>query len=469
MYASPMKTAFRYSSLRRYLAFSSPIVVMAFVGTSGCDSEPSKGSSGATSSSSGNTGGAGGEGAGSGGMTAASSSSGMGGKGGTGGMGSGGAGGMGNGGMAGMGNGGAGGTGGVTCMGAEIDCNGQCVDVTNHAENCGACGHSCLGGACNAGLCPVTDVVTGANATTLVEVDSTHIFYAAAGDLLAQPKAGGSPFKLNQTVNGLAFGANRLTLDTSHLYWSCGFTPSSGFVLKGSKSVAGQTQLYDQLGGFGRPLPLIAGDLDANGNAGAVYWCVAGDGMSQPFVVKTGTGGSSSSVIGIMQSKFCAGIALDATHAYTTAPDTGEIYQTPLAGNTATVFEKGLVYPTEIVSDAENLYILALGTYQNGGYPDGKVIRIPLAGGAPVELATSIPNLISIEVDAKMVYFTSAWTAGSSTADGKILAVPKGGGAIRTYANQEAQPQGIAVDGTHVYWADYGISGQGAGIRKTPK
>lgn len=447
-----------------------PFVCIALVNSLGCEADPDKGRSSATSSS-GSTGGAGGEGLGSGGATTSSSSSGMGGKAGAGGIG--GAGGMGGtGGMGGSGGmGGAGGSGGsgVICTGAEVDCNGQCVDRMTNAEHCGICSHSCLGSACNGGICTPTEVVTGANAATLVKVDSVNIYYASPGDIFSVPKTGGTPLKLNQTVNGLAFGANRMSLDVSKVYWSCGSTPNTGYVLKGSKYFAGQTQIHDVLGGMGKPLPIAAGDFDALGDAANVYWCAAGDGMNKPYVVKTSTGPLSSTVLGTMQSSFCAGITLNALHAYTTASDTGEIYRTPLAGGTATVFEKGFVRPTEIVSDADSLYILATGTYQNGGYVDGKVIKIPLAGGAPVELATAIPNLVGLEIDANMVYFTSSWTIDYMTADGRVMAVPKAGGPVRVYANQERLPQAVAVDGTHIYWANYGYSGQGAGIRKTPK
>lgn len=42
----------------------------------------------------------------------------------------------------------------TSCSGAEVDCNGVCVDVTTDPGNCGSCGNACgAGAACNAGVC----------------------------------------------------------------------------------------------------------------------------------------------------------------------------------------------------------------------------------------------------------------------------------------------------------------------------
>jgi hypothetical protein len=42
----------------------------------------------------------------------------------------------------------------VTCAAGLTDCGGECVDLSSHAGNCGACGVSCgLGGVCTGGVC----------------------------------------------------------------------------------------------------------------------------------------------------------------------------------------------------------------------------------------------------------------------------------------------------------------------------
>ena len=51
---------------------------------------------------------------------------------------------------------GAGGAG-AACAAGEKSCQGQCVDVTTDAKNCGACGADCGDGTCSAGACVCGD------------------------------------------------------------------------------------------------------------------------------------------------------------------------------------------------------------------------------------------------------------------------------------------------------------------------
>jgi hypothetical protein len=114
----------------------------------------------------------------SGGASGAGGTAGVAGTGGTGGVG----------GQAGVasGNGGVGGVGGApaTCTGTQTTCPSGCATLSDDGSNCGACGHSCLGGMCTNGTClPVTlaHLTTTVSAAGLAANSST-VFTSIPGN-----------------------------------------------------------------------------------------------------------------------------------------------------------------------------------------------------------------------------------------------------------------------------------------------
>ena len=91
---------------------------------------------------------------------------------------------------------------GVSC-GSETSCNGACVNEQTDPNNCGACGHSCLGGACSAGQCqPVVIVVS--NAPQGLTFDSSNMYFdnsniATIGHAGTSSVPTGSPPNYSQT------------------------------------------------------------------------------------------------------------------------------------------------------------------------------------------------------------------------------------------------------------------------------
>src|SRR5690348_11683886 len=39
------------------------------------------------------------------------------------------------------------------CAAPMMDCGGTCIDPGSDPQNCGACGHDCLGGGCQGSMC----------------------------------------------------------------------------------------------------------------------------------------------------------------------------------------------------------------------------------------------------------------------------------------------------------------------------
>ena len=125
--------------------------------------------------------------------------------------------------------------------------------------------------------------------------------------------------------------------------------------------------------------------------------------------------------------------------------------------------------------------------------PTGRIFRMPLNGGPPVGLATSVaPHTLAVDGDTlyfddwrmakdgtrpptpsgikdairfafddKSVYFAVAKGAGRTS--GQILQMPKTGGTPKVIATGlPAEPGGLAVDGAHVYFTAISYSGKEA-------
>ncbi len=148
----------------------------------------------------------------------------------------------------------------------------------------------------------------------------------------------------------------------------------------------------------------------------------------------------------------------------------------------------GLSYPWGLAADADNLYVATMDLAPIAA----KVLRVPLAGGPPVELDRTAPLTLAAQGTAGELALagdTLAWTqceagiveaipiggsgpvrlangldcpryvvtsAGSAywTEHTRIATAPLAGGTPRTIAATSAAPSGLAADGTSVYWLE---------------
>ena len=67
------------------------------------------------------------------------------------------------------------------CTPEEADCSGECVVLSEDPAHCGACGHDCLGGACDAGTCAPVELASGKGRLFMVHVDQNNIYYGGDG------------------------------------------------------------------------------------------------------------------------------------------------------------------------------------------------------------------------------------------------------------------------------------------------
>ena len=109
--------------------------------------------------------------------------------------------------------------------------------------------------------------------------------------------------------------------------------------------------------------------------------------------------------------------------------------------------------PYAVAVDATNLYWTNSGSPTDAAWPDGTVMKMPLAGGEAVALASNQPGPFNLVVDATNVYWTNYDNGGPN---GALMIVPIAGGTPTPLA--AAHSYGIAVDATTIYWTDF-ISG----------
>ncbi len=106
--------------------------------------------------------------------------------------------------------------------------------------------------------------------------------------------------------------------------------------------------------------------------------------------------------------------------------------------------------------DAENVYFTAGKGSAQPVKPDGKngrLLRMPKSGGAPVVLATGLPDEpAGLAVDGTHVYVAAvAWGSDASEKAGVIARVPKAGGELAVLATDVPMPRAAWLSGDHVY------------------
>jgi hypothetical protein len=75
-------------------------------------------------------------------------------------------------------------------------------------------------------------------------------------------------------------------------------------------------------------------------------------------------------------------------------------------------------------------------------------MKVPIAGGVPMTLASKLDYPSGIAVDGSNVYWVND---GTSTSPGAVVRVPLSGGTPTTLASSVG-PSAIAVDAHNVYW-----------------
>ena len=90
----------------------------------------------------------------------------------------------------------------------------------NDAKNCGSCGHSCLGGACQAGVCQPVVLATGQNNPPDIAIDATNVYWVTyGGGTVMKCAIGGCNNTPTELASGQA-GAQGIAVGATSVYWT---------------------------------------------------------------------------------------------------------------------------------------------------------------------------------------------------------------------------------------------------------
>jgi hypothetical protein len=338
---------------------------------------------------------------------------------------------------------------------------GSCTaDTRTDAENCGACGHSCLGGTCSAGLCtPVVIADDAGGANDDIAVDDTTIFFTTQVNpgygLSAVAKDGsGSVRQLLPYNNGPASASfpGPFTLDGQYVYLQLGYEGSAGRLSRTEKNGSGggvlstssvvtaihvdpsDTHLYvgcgqsiaswnlpagTRGGGFSGPDSLARTVLGCVIDPdGAIYDFLGADASGQAAIAQlklTSSGTIDVNILGTVSppmNRFRIATDKDSVYVLDGAND---VQRAPKTGGGATLVAKGEppnglynVTGRTFVDDTYVYWTMAEPTNTSDAPPApvGKLFRAPKAGGQAQVLLDKQPLLSLGAMDDKRLYLT---------------------------------------------------------------
>lgn len=336
---------------------------------------------------------------------------------------------------------------GSTAADADADADAPivhpCTNTQNDTFNCGACGHDCLGGACNAGVCAPVVLANEPGEPVEIAVDGTHVYWtnAATGDVRRAPIGGGAAETIFDGPDGtdLAEGLLRVGND---LYFAIDDVNGGVYRCPVTGCGAGGPQLVVAVKspGFmglaaGNVLVVSEGTFD-----GRVGRCTLPCAGGLTFV----TGAESF-------PKYAA-VEGDAVYWSTLIPGPGNLRGKADDGSSETT-----LVPTQAVQQ-----IAVKGSEVIFAARGSGVKGVPRAGGAIRRLYDPLTQSERFALDGNDVYFND--TAAST---GRILkcALAGCGDAGTTMAALQARPHAIVVDSKSVYWTNRGDSNAGTIMR----
>jgi hypothetical protein len=334
---------------------------------------------------------------------------------------------------------------------STVDSAGCTADASADPANCGACGHDCLGGACNQGVCGSVTLAVTHGAVGLA-VDSTFAYWADsdAGAINKVSKSLTHEGTPSPVVTGSqAQNVQGIATDGTYIYWTVKVAAGSvyralptgtGVTLLASNqsqpdwiatngtTVAWTNQKGNQVmaapvSGNGTVVPT---QLNAIGENGSIPAGIAIDGASVYYVTKTTGGGLAESAplgdggaVTELGTGTYVSVAADSNNVYWTGGASNpNVYQNKKGGTPTTektIAAGALTCPLGVASDGTNVYFLDQGTSTCGalGTDAGALYRVPVghSGSLPPPLLTGFDNPQGMTMDSTAVY----WVTGGPT------------------------------------------------------
>jgi hypothetical protein len=337
------------------------------------------------------------------------------------------------------------------CDAPRTACPGACVDLTQSANHCGACGHDCIGGMCDAGACAPYTVAkqptTGAVAS--IATDGTRVFWSDTGKIAIEQIAtdGGGALVLapGSTANG-AIGTD-LAIATGVVAYSYTTNPAVGIasidvadsgapLLLGAVAVDGVSLTPDGTRVFYVDTTGTQSNLQSCALHGRDAGACVGVGYNGRFfsrtaadlhtmfyvqtqIATTGAVGFYLNAVGTTNiSQFsaatnAASLAVDGTWAYWTDPvDAGTAYevQRTLESSPTSGYQVVVSHMPSAVftTDGVNVY-----------YPTGSAINAQPVAGGPSKTLAPATGVVAMAVGGGLL----VWSDGASIT-GMVLTVP---------------------------------------------
>jgi len=309
-------------------------------------------------------------------------------------------------------------------------------DFNADPENCGRCGHSCLGGACQAGTCQPIVLASGQLNPGAVMVVGPYVYWTRTGDsttgqggaVMKVAASGGTPVEVAANQNT----ARGLALDGGNVYWSSAV--SGGAIQK--LSFAGGTAA------------LVAGALNSPAIAVSPNWLYFQDCPTlNAWCVAVRriplSGGTSESVgAGTSIQGF---LAVNSAFLYWVTTTT--LNRVPLNGSTSTAIVTGQFNLNGIAVDESNLFWANLA---NGG----TIMKANLDGTGAVQLATGPGAGNALAIDQDTVYWTENGIKGSKPS--VLSMVSRAGGTSKqlfSIPRESGMCGSPKTDDTAIYWS----------------
>jgi hypothetical protein len=319
-----------------------------------------------------------------------------------------------------------------------------------------------------AGGVPIATI--GSQGNEAIAVDSHYVYCADPGaGLVRVPVSGGIPVVLSNNV-GMTGLVPALAVDANNVYWSAPGLHAGGPTVLLSQPLAGGTNT--PISDSGQSVLAVAADGQN------VYWLeeqtapgtTAADGTMSGAVMRAPSAGGAGAPVMVAPARFLysggrASIAVDSNVIYWTdaCPANsgvdycgGELMKVPVAGGTPVRLAtwSGFMY-SQIKVGPGGVYWAVPGTQSTMQPPPPTgILRVPLAGGDPVMVIA--PPALAITLDEANIYWTNY---------GDMMRAPLPSGAPATrVATPASNGFDLAVDATSLYWVDSGTL-----MKLTPK
>lgn len=328
--------------------------------------------------------------------------------------------------------------------GVDDDCNGladdhcDCGDTATAADNCGSCGHHCLGGTCVGGRCQPFALVTGLTSPAMLALREGRLYWsswAATGGILAIDAGGGSP----EVIVGSVDSPLGVWLDPPYLYYA---STTLDAVFRKLLDTAEPPEQFDT----GNGASLVVTD-DAT-----VYWT---DYDAGNIKSRAKTGGSGKTLASYRHGPL--GLCVGSGSLYWTDEGSesqgfvnGRVEQRMLGSGTNVDVALDQLAPQRIVAYGDFVYWTNLGTGTPPAVSGGALVRNGVLGNPETALAITGEQAgpVGLAIDESGIYWvnryggTVMWLGLGAAGDPTVL------------ASEQGEPFDIALGPDAIYWTD---------------